>query len=66
MSTKDQKTLFAVRLDRNKFGFWKELYDMIRVIFCFGLIMIMMGACQYYFCKSKNSDITVSQCFSRR
>lgn len=65
MSTKDPKTLFAVRLDRNKFGFWKELWDMTRVIFCFGLIIIMMGACQVYFCQQKNVSYTIAQCLKR-
>lgn len=64
MTTKDPKTLFAVRLDRSKFGFWKELYDMIRVILCFCLIIVMLGACQVYLCQQKNSGYTISKCLS--
>lgn len=58
--TDEEKTIFAVRLNKSK----TELVWLLLLLLVFALVMTIIGYLQYNVCVDKNPDVTLRECFS--
>ena len=59
---KELKTLWAVRIKRDKVRFWRELWSLLLILLGVMAIPAMMMGAQYYICRQHNPKIKFAQC----
>lgn len=65
---RDLETIFAMRLDKERAKFWREVITVILLLLGFAAGFVAFGAVQYVVCFSRDRDVSVVDCLfpSRR
>ena len=62
MKQDDDKTLFAVRLNRER----SQLFILFLIFLLFFLMFTVIGAIQFVVCRQREPEITASECFAHK
>ena len=60
--SKDQETLFAIRIEKRRASFLKQLMFLVVIMLGLGFVISLFAAGQYYYCIKNTPDAGVREC----
>jgi len=64
--TKDQKTIFAIRISEDRSALAKQLIALFWLLLGMTIFFSLFASVQYYFCWREDPNITVRKCLVKK